>query len=272
MKTRKIFWGVIILVIGVLLLLNTMGFLPFSIWQIFWPVMLIVLGLWFLLGSTLFKKHLKAETFSLPLEGAQTAEIEFNHGAGELIVSALSAENRDLLLDGLFTGGLEPEFSSRNGLSRLKLRPPLDFIPFGMFPHTEGFNWDVALSPQLPLKLHFKTGADKSSLNLQDLNVSDLKLETGASDTSITLPSAASHTKVNVNSGAAAVNIRVPEGVAARIRISSGLMGIDVDQVRFPMSAESEPGHKVFQSPGYETSLHQAEIIVESGLGSISIQ
>jgi hypothetical protein len=86
------------------------------------------------------------------------------------------------------------------------------------------------------------------------------------------LPSAASHTKVNVNSGAAAVNIRVPEGVAARIRISSGLMGIDVDQVRFPMSAESEPGHKVFQSPGYETSLHQAEIIVESGLGSISIQ
>jgi hypothetical protein len=271
MRKSNVFWGVFILVIGLLLLLNTFGILPFSVWEIFWPVLLILLGLWFLLGSRLFKGRQQSGTFSLPLEGAERAQIEFHHGAGELNVSALD-ENSSLLIDGTYTNGLEHEITRRSGLTWLKLRPPVDGIPFGFFPHTDGYHWNLALARRLPLELQFKTGANKATLDLQNLNVSDVKLETGASETTLMLPAEASHTKVTVNSGAAAVNIRVPQGVAARIRISGGLMGVEVDQSRFPLTGESEPGRKVYQSPDYDGSAHQAESNVETGLGSINIR
>lgn len=270
MKTRNVFWGVIILLVGVLLLMNTFGILPFSVWEIFWPVMLILAGLWFLLGSKFVKSSRETISFSQPLENTERAEIEFHHGAGELNISALGSDNHELLLDGTFGGGMEHEISQRSGLTWLKLRAPVESFPFGAFPHREGYHWDLALSQHVPLQLQLKTGANKSLLNLQDLNVSDLKLETGASDTEVILPGQTNHVRFTVQSGAAAVNIRVPQGVAARIRISGALMGGDVDQNRFPLS-ESEPGRKVYQSPDYDSSPQQAEILVDAGVGSINI-
>ena len=274
MKKQNIFWGVFLLLIGLLLLLNTFGILPFQVWEIFWPVLLILAGAWLLLGSTLFKQSASSsiETFSLPLQGAQTAELAFHHGAGELTVSTLDASS-ELLLDGSFAGGLEHELAHEGGHTRLKLRAPVaEAIPFGFIPRPEGYHWQVALSPQLPLALHFKTGASQSSLHLQDLNVTTLKLETGASETSIKLPARTAYTQVEVHSGAAAVKLEVPPAAAARIRIRGGLMGTEIDQTRFPLSPDSQPGDKLYQSPGYAESPHKLDISVETGLGSIQIR
>ena len=59
-------------------------------------------------------------------------------------------------------------------------------------------------------------------LDLRDLKVTDLKLETGASATEVTLPASAGFTRVKVQAGAARVDMRVPGGVAARIKTSAG--------------------------------------------------
>ena len=270
MKNRNIFWGLVVLLVGVLLLLNTLGFLPFSVWQIFWPVMLILAGLWFLFGSRFIKPNLETVSFSHQLANIQQAEIKLNHGAGELNISALDSGNHEQLLDGTFGGGMEHEVSQHNGLTILKLRAPVEGFPFVAFPHQEGYHWDMALSPHVPMQLKLHTGANKSSLNLHDLNVTELSLETGASDTEVILPAVTEYTKFKVQSGAAAVNIRVPQGVAAKIRISGALMGNNVDLQRFPL-VSSEPGNKVYQSTDYEASAKQVEIKIESGVGSIQI-
>ncbi len=270
MNNRNIYWGLIVLLIGVLLLLNTLGILPFTVWQIFWPLMLILAGLWFLFGSKFVKPNLETVSFSQPLANVQQAEIELNHGAGELIISALDNADHENLLNGLFGGGMEHEVSQRNGLTRLKLRAPVEMFPFAAFPHREGYHWDMAISPHVPLQLKLHTGANKSSLNLHDLHVTELKLETGASDTEVILPAVTEYTLFRVQSGAAAVNIRVPQGVAAKIRISGALMGNTIDLNRFPLLS-SEPGDKVYQSADYEASAKQVEIKIEAGVGSIQI-
>jgi hypothetical protein len=270
MKNSNIFWGIIVLLIGVLLLLNTLGFLPFSVWEIFWPVMLILAGLWFLFGSKFIKPNLETVSFSHPLANIQQAEITLNHGAGELNISALNNGNHEQLLDGTFGGGMEHEVSQRNGLTMLKLRAPVEVFPFVAFPHREGYHWDMALSPHVPLQIKLHTGANKSSLNLHDLNVPELILETGASDTEVILPAVTEYTFFKVQSGAAAVNIRVPLGVAAKIRISGALMGNKVDLGRFPLVI-NEPANKVYQSADYEASAQQVEIKIDAGVGSINI-
>ena len=270
MKNRNVFWGIVVLLIGVLLLLNTLDILPFSVWQIFWPVMLILAGLWFLFGSKFVKPNQETISFSHPLANIQQAEIKLNHGAGELIISALDNSDHENLLNGLFGGGMEHEVSQHNGLTLLKLRAPVDVFPFAAFPHREGYHWDMAISPHVPLQLKLHTGANKSSLNLHDLHVTELKLETGASDTEVILPAVTEYTKCKVQSGAAAVNIRVPQGVAAKIRISGALMGANIDLNRFPL-VFSEPGKKLYQSAAYDASAKQVEIHIETGVGSIQI-
>jgi len=61
------------------------------------------------------------------------------------------------------------------------------------------------------------------------------------------------------------VKINIPEGVAAKIRVTGGMMSSDVDRSRFPKSG----GY--YQSPDYDTATHKAEIRVEMGMGSVKI-
>jgi hypothetical protein len=54
-KERNPVWAVILILVGILLLLNNLNLLPWTIWsQIwqFWPVILILLGLQHMLGHT----------------------------------------------------------------------------------------------------------------------------------------------------------------------------------------------------------------------------
>ncbi len=53
------------------------------------------------------------------------------------------------------------------------------------------------------LKLHFKTGASESILDLSGAKASDITVETGASSCELTLPANAGMTYVQIKSGMA---------------------------------------------------------------------
>jgi hypothetical protein len=127
-------------------------------------------------------------------------------------------------------------------------------------------DWSFGLNGEVPLSLDLQTGASDARLDLSDLRVSDLRLQTGASATRLTLPANAGQTRAEVHSGAASVSIRVPEGVAARIRIKSGMAGIAVDRGRFPRTGDT------YQSPDYETAPNRVDLYVETGVGSVDVR
>ncbi len=90
--------------------------------------------------------------------------------------------------------------------------------------------------PQVPTALTLNVGANKSMLDLRDLNLTDLKLETGASDTHVTLPARGRY-RADFDLGAASLNITIPDGLSARIRASVGVADFKVDESRFPRNA-----------------------------------
>lgn len=47
---RRLFFGLLLVILGVLLLLANLGLLPFS-WNLAWPLALAALGLWWMAGS-----------------------------------------------------------------------------------------------------------------------------------------------------------------------------------------------------------------------------
>ena len=262
MRTNRTFWGVVLMLLGGLFLLQTLGILTFRVWPLFWAIFLIILGIWFLFGSVFRPKAGEPQSLSIPLEGAAEASIEFNHGAGALNIQRMS--NPGILLEGTFGGGVEHKSERSGGQSRIKLSA-LDGIQFPFAGSTEGYRWDVSLTDQLPLSLHIKTGASENQIDLSNLNITHLKLDTGASRTTINLPVHCSFTKVDVHAGAAEVILRVPEGVAARIHSKGGLASVKIDTQRFVNAGA------VYESVGFDTAPNKVEISAEVGVGSIEI-
>ena len=268
MRRGHLFWGGFLLAIGVLFLLDALGYLPgVSAWVLVWPILLIAIGLWVIGGISRWRRPGEAEGVSIPLEGAAKASLHIKHAAGRLSIGAGAIG--DTLLAGSFGGGLDYQ-ARRAGESLavdMRVREPrAAFLPWGW--HARGpLDWSFSLNSNVPLVLALESGANEAQLDLRDLRVSELQVRSGASSTRVTLPAAAGHTRVHIHVGAAAVDLRLPQGVAGRIRVRGALAGISVDQNRFPRTSSD-----LYQSPDYETAPNRAEVEIEAGVGSVSVR
>jgi hypothetical protein len=265
MRDHRLFWGIVVLIVGTLLLLNNLGVLApidLDIGELIWPLLLIALGGWILWTSVIAPPTYETEALSVPLEGAETANVHLHQGAGVLRVQ-VGAEP-GTLLDGTFSGGLKHRVQRAGSQADVRLSMPSDAIWMPWAPSGPR-EWDVHLSDQIPLSLQMKTGASDARLDLTEVQVTALSLETGASSTEVHLPAHTDLTRVNVEGGVASVRIHVPAGVAARIRSDSGLVDFHVDQNRFPRTGAH------YQSPDYDEAEHKIDLHVEMGVGSVKI-
>jgi hypothetical protein len=265
MRRNNLFWGVIILLAGILLLLNTLNILTFNFWLIFWPLFLILIGFWFLLGPRLFRYEAAEEQISIPLDGASEAEIHINHGAGRLVINSAGLVNE--LCTGAVYGGANKQISRSGTVLSVELSMK-DITMMVPFPNVDfkGFNWNLSLNRDLPIRLFLKTGAGESTVDLGDTLVKDLYIETGASSTQVTLPARAGQTRVVAKAGMAALNFQIPQGVAARISTHVGIAGIEIDMNRFPKIGD------VYQSPDFDSAINKVDIEIEAGMGGIDIR
>lgn len=263
MRKQDAVWGAALILIGLLVLLSNTGVLQIAWQTLLWPSLLILGGFWVLLGSRASRKQAyEQQELTIPLEGATAASLEIQHGAGRMTVESGAAQGA--LLKGLFYGGVRSTQTKQGDSLHARLRAR-SYV-FGIPPFHAALDWQIHLNPDIPLQLQVRGGGNECRLNLEDLLVRKINISTGASSTNLTLPAAAGRTQVSVSAGVASVRVGVPEGVAARIRISSGVGGIHVDQSRFPRQGNG------YQSPDYETAEHKADIHISSGVGSIEIR
>ena len=54
MRNESVFWGIVLVLLGGLLLMDNMGLLPpnINIWSLFWPIILVGIGVRMLLRSS----------------------------------------------------------------------------------------------------------------------------------------------------------------------------------------------------------------------------
>lgn len=202
---------------------------------------------------------------SIPIDGIQQTRLRLRHGAGRLTLSAgASPEN---VLEATCGGGIDYQTRREGSTMNVNLRMPSNrmwVFPWNWFPGqtdcTLRFNPDIAIS------FDINTGASDSRLDLGDLQVSDVRLQTGASSTYLALPKSAGHTRVDVESGVASLRVSIPQNVAARIQVKGGLSGINVDTHRFPRSGG------VYQSAAYDSAPDEASIHIQTGVGSVDIR
>jgi hypothetical protein len=266
MKRSSLFWGAVLLLVGILLLLDNLDFLPIRVWDLLWPALLVLVGVWILIGSLSSRRYLEDEHVVIPLDGAASANVRINHGAGRIRLGA--GGNPNDLAEGDFGGGLDLRTHRQGEALDVEMSVPsrnFSMGPWGW--NRQGLNWSFVLNRDTPMRIEVKTGANEADLDLTDLLVSDLRLYTGASSTRLALPASAGHTQVHVEAGAASVHIRVPENVAARIRSQGGLSSTSVNTARFP---RRDGGG--YQSADYDTAQNRVDVDIQSGVGSVDIR
>lgn len=262
-RRNGVFWAFVLIIGGVLLLLNNLNIVQIS-WAVIWPLFLVALGLWFLWGALIApRRTLEVEEATIPLAGASQASVKIEHGAGTLNLTGGAPP--DCLLIGRFGGGLDQRRAQTGGALDVKLRPATPAWFFGPWNWSGALDWELQLNSATPLRLKIEAGASRSNLDLTDLQVTELKLSTGASDTRVVLPAHAGLTAAKVEAGAAAVTIAVPGGVAASIRAKGGLAAIEIDETRFPRFGDE------YRSPDYETAANKVDLRIEAGVGSVKV-
>ncbi len=252
-------WSVAWIVVGVVLLLSTTGTLrpgPGELIAEWWPWAAIVLGVWFLLGAFLSGHEGPVESLAIPLEASTDASVRIRYGAGELTTGRAAPGH---LVDGTCTGGVDRR---RHGVNRVELLQDTSYgLPW--FDHPSA--WTLGLTGELPLDLRVETGASRATIDLRELHVRSLDLQTGASETRVLLPQAAGATTVHARAGVASLILEVPQGVAARIMTRVAIGTRQIDEARFPRIGD------LYQSLDYATCPNRVDIAVEGGVGSVRV-
>lgn len=261
-RRGSIFWGVVLVLLAALLLLKQVipNIVTGSIFNYFWPLLIIAFGVWLIVGYFTRHQPVVGQQVSIPLEGTASAYIKFDHGAGRLNVRSGAATGE--LLNGTFGNGLDYKSRIDGGRQEVKLRTPSQMW---MWYPGDSLDWDVHLTRDLTLSLKIDSGASASVIDLSDLKVTDIDIDTGASSTELTLPAAAGNTRVDIDTGASSLKLTIPAGVAASIRTKTGLSSVNV-AARFPRI-----GDGLYQSADYAAAANRADITIDAGVGSVEI-
>ena len=286
---------VLIIAVGVILLLNTLGILDWSVWWNLlrlWPVLLIAAGLDLLLGrvsiwgsllAALLVLAVLAGALWLSLDGdlgsglqaqqirqalgeATEAQVRIEPGVGILRLEALP-ESADLIQGTIHLSSGE-EIAQDLTASGQQVGYELRTLETSWTTHLGGWNteriWDLGLTPGASLDLAASLAVGEAEIDLSGLALSDLQVEMGLGRIELTLP-AEGRFDGRLDSGLGQIVIQVPQGMALQIVGDLGLVVRDVPE-------DYQQEEDSITSPGYAGAENRVDLNIEEGIGILEIR
>ncbi len=306
----SLFWPIILIVGGIVLLLSNLGYLPEPSWYLlsrFWPVILIALGIDVLVGRRSVAGAIIGGIFIFLLLGAVVLAVffaqqipllaemargpEMEHRA--LAHPAAGLESASVLIDWTDMPGtlyalddsdqlIEAEVDYYGTLAfnvegsgdhadvQLDSYQEGFVISFGDYQVDDGV-WKVGLNPDIVYDLDLDGGSGSNRFDLGALQVNALKLDVGSGATDLTLPEASTF-EGEIDGGAGRLTLTLPEGVGLRITLNEGSGSFKTD-ARFVLAAGDEDAEEmVWKTTNYDTAKYMIDLNINQGSGNIEIR
>ena len=277
----------VLIIAGLLVLIANFGWFSFGslvgLVQL-WPLLLIAFGVDILLGGRYRMATMLltvgagalfyAGVFRMPgvapgqtqrleraLAGAQSGLISIETGVSELRLRGLEGSQQllsgsvqtrrgETLLENYRMNGTVAVYDLSTKMSRM--------LNLG-----GSYRWDLSLTTTIPLELSINTGVGRSTLDLQNLNLSKLAIDTGVGETVLTLPASGRY-QASLNTGVGAATITLPANLAARIEVSKGVGAVNV-KGNFIHEGDR------YTSANYVAASNRVDLYVSGGVGAITI-
>ena len=293
-NTGAFTWGIILVFIGILLLLQTFNILPWSLWGTlwrFWPAIIIIIGVGVLLrhkyawlailitiailggclgvaiwqhGTDEIPRNITTQSYEQPLGNMQSAEVNIDFTAGSLKVEAISSGKANLIeadtaikddIPSMATG-----FDRRGNQGTLYLNSiNQQYWPDG------GIIWQVNLAENIPLAVEIEASAGTLKLDLDKLNLSSFNLDINAGTCTLKLPPPNGTLNAVVRANAATLSITIPDGAAARINPSSTVATLS-------MSSRFTKNGDYYITDNYDEALDRIELTIDTNVGTVTIK
>ncbi len=286
-------WGIILVFLGVVLLLQNFDILPWGLWGMlwrFWPALLVIIGLniiigrykpWVaaivilaVLGASLvlavwqYQSPLQREvisTYSEPRDDLQEALVQIDFHAGRLSLSALPPDSPNLVEAVSRRDGLTADFRRQDTAGHLRLNSTWDRRPPWRRVGTGWMEWTVKLAGGIPLTIELDSAAADVDLDLRHLKVPRFDLELNAGNCKVMMPLGEGVTRAFIEANAANIEITIPEGVAARIDVAVNVGALEIDESRFPREGA------YYISPGFEDATNRIYLKIELNAGRVEV-
>lgn len=265
MKIAKIRNGVILISLGLVFLLNNLGYVPWAVWfriVSLWPVILIAIGIEIIFRKTRlsFLTILSPLLFMAAILGPtcfQKVELHKVYRAPE---TYQYSENLDTSLTKvtailqLRAGNLEIS-SGTEGLVSAKLeywkRKPITTHEYSGFDSSatieirdrergwKGWSWrawgakdwEIKLTDRIPIDLRIYAKATDGELDLSDLKLENLNLDIKAANFNIKLGDMVDQLNGRIESDASRLSLLIPEDVGLKIENHSKLTSTSFSQL-----------------------------------------
>lgn len=258
---RSIFWPIVLIGVGVIWLLASLGVLPDVSWRFFfrlWPLILIIVGLDLIFGrrSPLVgaliglaavalvvvlvfiapamgygsSMEILTERFSEPIGSATSAKIDLGLSVGLTNIGGLSDSN--LLFDAQISHIGEMDFTvSGEEEKEIRLAQlPVAFSGDWLDRREErGLRWDIGLTPNIPLRLILEGGVGKSTLDFSGLQLTGLEIKMGVGGMEITLPATGRSYQAQLNGSVGESRISIEEGAEVQLHIRGGVGNVFIN-------------------------------------------
>jgi len=304
MKSGRIFWGTLFLIIGILGLLHNFFGLHLAwdaLWKL-WPLLLIFLGL------SAFLKDSKSRwivaaciallagviIFSSVQKGCDSVDRVIDHHFDDSDVVVIdqtlrqtydSSVTRAVLAfeagagkfeirDTTMTDFVRADVHSSISEYRLERDDTGDMVRFTLGMEEASVRWKgkriknhviMHLHPEPAWDIDIDAGAADIDLDLRPYDVRLLSLETGATSMAVRLGNRADTAYVRVETGASTLRMHVPEDVGCEVRMESALSKRSLEGFTRTPSGR-------YRTPNFDAAEKKIFISVESGLSTLRIE
>ena len=287
----RVFWGLLLVIIGGLILANNFGWLSVNwdnLWRL-WPLMIVAAGLsvlsirnraWRILTLLLVLLSLAAVVFvttgpfavsqnsqsyaatAQKLANITSADISLKAGMSYIDITSADQDAVAVAhLDSNTASNLS-EQSSRNGNTQIT-NLTTDVGDHWWFGYMNS-NLNLTLTRSLPLTLNLDVGPSETTADLSQAMLRSLNVKSGATKLNVTLGNKVDLTNVDIESGASAVVLRVPSSSGVRVKLDGGMLSSDM--------ADLQNRNGTYESTGYDSMSKKIDVTAHLGMASFTVE
>ncbi|MFC2158855.1 toast rack family protein [Acidobacteriota bacterium] len=207
--------------------------------------------------------RMREESHDVPIRGVETARVELDIGAGEMVVEGGARD----LLEGYFRWNVrrwEPrvDYTVKNGKARVKVKQMKG--PRLALGNAKN-KWEISLNKDIPLDLYVDCGAGETRLNLRDLNLRSVIVDMGVGELRLDVSGRYTHDiDITVDGGIGSATVIFPRDIGVRVDVDGGLGSID--------ARDFNKRKSVYTNDAYGETDTRIKVKMDVGIGSLDLK
>jgi hypothetical protein len=255
------FWGVVLVLLGLVFLAANTGVLDSIDWNVAWPLILIALGVLLLVARLGPGGASGIVDASEPREGLAGARLEIAVGAARIDVRSAPLADQ-LYRMHIEHGGPQAEVRLDRTSGTVRVSQPVTWA-IGAGRRLRIY---AQLNDALPWDVGCSTGAGRGEFELASGQVTGFACKTGASRIDLNLPRPKGQVPVRIEGGGLQVDITRPIGTAIRVQASGGAVRLKADG-----TTQDGIGNREWRSQGFDSTGDRYEVTVAGGATTVTV-